>query len=139
MHGYELIGAMDERSGGRWKPSPGSVYPALERLERHGLIEPLPRDDGGKQRYRITDDGRRRLAERADERPAPWDDHGLGRSGELRRAVAELAGPARQIGRFGTPEQVAAAAEAVQRTTAELYRLLADGAAPNPGSTSTDA
>ena len=128
MHGYELIGAMDERSGGRWKPSPGAVYPALERLEERGLIEPLPQDDDGKQRYQITDAGRRRVAERSDERPAPWDDHGLGRGGDLRRAVAELTGPARQIGRFGTPEQVAAAADAIKRTTAELYRLLAEGA-----------
>jgi len=127
MHGYELITALEERSGGRWKPSAGSIYPALRRLEFHGLITSTEVD--GKRRFELTAAGRQRLAEQQEAgHEAPWNDHGLGTHGELRRAVAELSGPARQIGRFGSPEQMTAAVEAVKATTASLYRLLADGA-----------
>ena len=40
MHGYELIGELEERTGGRWRPSPGSVYPTLAQLEDEGLVRP---------------------------------------------------------------------------------------------------
>jgi DNA-binding PadR family transcriptional regulator len=127
MHGYELIGALEERSGGRWKPSAGSIYPALHRLEERGLISPADAEaDDGKRRYELTDAGRQRLTERTDDTPAPWDDGNLGRHGELRRAMAELSGPAKQIGRFGSIEQVEAAVTAVRNTTAALYQILAD-------------
>jgi DNA-binding PadR family transcriptional regulator len=132
MHGYELISTLEERSGGRWKPSPGSIYPALGRLEQRGLISATEID--GKRRFELTDDGRARAAEHDEAGgPAPWDDHGLGRHGELRRAIAELAGPARQIGRFGSPDQIAKAVAAVKETTATLYRILADGPAEEAG------
>jgi DNA-binding PadR family transcriptional regulator len=128
MHGYELIGALDERSGGRWTPSAGSIYPALKRLEDRGLITPLDdHDDSGTRRYELTDDGRTVVAERADDEVAPWDAHGLGGHGELRRAVGELSGPARQIGRYGSADQLTAAVDAVKEATAKLYRILADG------------
>ena len=127
MHGYELIGALEERSGGRWKPSPGSIYPALQRLEDRGFITSI--DEHDQRRFELTDDGRERLAEhRRAGLTEPWNEHGLGAGGELRRAMSELTGPARQIARFGTAEQVAAAVTAVKATTASLYRILADGA-----------
>ena len=133
MYGYELIGALEERSGGRWKPSAGSIYPALKRLEQRELIIPLDEaDDSGKRRYELTDLGRQLVSEHADDEVAPWDAHGLGRHGELRRAVGELTGPARQIGRYGSPDQVNAAVDAVKRATSELYRILADGPAESP-------
>lgn len=126
MHGYELIAALDERSGGRWKPSPGSIYPALQRLEERGFITSTDEDDH--RRFELTDDGRERLAEhRRAGRGEPWNEHGLGGHGELRRAMSELTGPARQIARFGSPEQIAAAVSTVKATTASLYRILADG------------
>ena len=128
MHGYELIGALEERSGGRWKPSAGSIYPALRRLEERGLISPVDADaDDGKRRYELTDAGHERLAERGEDARAPWDDESISRHGELRRAVAELTGPAKQIGRFGSTEQVDAATATIKETTAELYQILADG------------
>ncbi len=133
MHGYELISALEERSGGRWKPSPGSVYPALGRLEHRGLISSTDAD--GKRRFELTDAGRTRVAEQREAGvEAPWDDHGLGHHGDLRRAVSELTGPARQIGRFGTPTQISAAVTVVKDATARLYRILADG----PEEPSTD-
>ena len=61
-HGYEIIKALDERSGGFYSPSPGMVYPALTYLEEigHAAVE----SQGAKKLYRITDDGRRYLDER---------------------------------------------------------------------------
>ena len=127
MHGYELIHALEEKSGGRWNPSAGSIYPALRRLEHRGFIVSTESDDD-RRRFELTDLGRERVEEhRAAGHDAPWDDHGLGDHGDLRRAVAELMGPARQIGRFGTPEQSVRAVAVVKEATAGLYRILADG------------
>ena len=59
-HGYELIRALEERSGGAYAPSPGMVYPALTYLEEIGQAE--VEADGKRKLYRLTDDGRRHLA-----------------------------------------------------------------------------
>jgi DNA-binding PadR family transcriptional regulator len=60
-HGYELIKALEERSGGFYVPSPGMIYPALTYLEEigHATFEA----DGAKKLYRITDAGRQHLEE----------------------------------------------------------------------------
>ena len=138
MHGYELINTLEERSGGRWKPSPGSIYPALHRLAHRGLISATELDDG-KRSFELTDAGRERVAElETIGGPAPWDDHEIGRHGELRRAVAEMTGPARQIGKFGTAEQSEAAIAAIKEATAALYRILADGPAESTGEADSD-
>ena len=71
MHGYELISEFEERTGGRWRPSPGSVYPTLAQLEDEGLVRAI--DDDGKKRYEITDAGRSWLDEHAgDDQAPPW-------------------------------------------------------------------
>jgi DNA-binding PadR family transcriptional regulator len=126
MHGYELIGALEERTGGRWRPSPGSMYPALAHLEDEGLIQPVAGDD--KRRYELTDAGRAWLAEHRDtERGWGGPDGGeFGGRGELRRLGGEIAGQLRQLGRFGSPAQLAKAAEVLARTRSELYALLAN-------------
>jgi DNA-binding PadR family transcriptional regulator len=61
-HGYEIIKALEERSGGFYSPSPGMVYPALTYLEELGYA--VVETEGAKKLYRITDDGRRHLDER---------------------------------------------------------------------------
>ena len=58
MHGYEMIQEIGERSGGAWKPSPGSVYPTLQLLEDEGLI--ISASEGGKKLFTLTDPGRSR-------------------------------------------------------------------------------
>ena len=60
-HGYELIKILEERSGGFYVPSPGVIYPALTYLEETGLAE--VESEGAKKLYRITEAGRRRVAE----------------------------------------------------------------------------
>jgi DNA-binding PadR family transcriptional regulator len=59
-HGYELIKALDERSGGFYVPSPGMVYPALTYLEETGLAVVFE-SEGAKKLYRITPEGEAQL------------------------------------------------------------------------------
>lgn len=61
-HGYELITALADRFGGTYRPSPGTVYPRLARLEEEGLVRRA--DDGRRATYTLTDAGRAELDER---------------------------------------------------------------------------
>jgi len=128
MHGYELITVLEERSGGRWKPSPGTIYPALGKLEEGGLV--TSKEEDGKRLYELTDDGRRvaaKFAKRIEGAGLPWEQFDVGGHGDLRRALAELVGPARQIGRFGSATQTEAANKVIKDATAQLYKILAEG------------
>ena len=58
-HGYEIMKALEERSGGFYSPSPGMVYPALTYLEEIGYAS--VEAEGAKKLYRITDEGRAHL------------------------------------------------------------------------------
>ncbi|HEV2791719.1 MAG TPA: PadR family transcriptional regulator [Solirubrobacterales bacterium] len=64
MHGYELMASLKRLFGPRYRPSPGSVYPALEALEAEGLLE--GESGGGRTIYRASAAGTEALAERAD-------------------------------------------------------------------------
>ena len=61
-HGYEIIKALEERSGGAYAPSPGTVYPTLTLLEDLGYARATP-EEGGRKIYEITPEGRAHLAE----------------------------------------------------------------------------
>ena len=65
MHGYELIQALEERFGGTYVPSAGTIYPRLAKLEEDGLVTSSA--DGRKTVYAITDAGRAELAARESE------------------------------------------------------------------------
>jgi DNA-binding PadR family transcriptional regulator len=60
-HGYELIKALEEQTGGAYSPSPGVVYPTLTLLEEQGFAE-VATAEGGKKLYTITEAGRAELA-----------------------------------------------------------------------------
>jgi DNA-binding PadR family transcriptional regulator len=64
-HGYEVIQAIEERSGGTYRPSPGVVYPTLQMLEELGHARVVEQE--GRKVYSITEDGLRDLAEHRDE------------------------------------------------------------------------
>ena len=64
-NGYQLMQAIEERSGGRWRPSPGSMYPTLSQLEDESLIRSAEAD--GARQFEITDSGREHLQTRAEE------------------------------------------------------------------------
>jgi len=137
-NGYQLMKEIEERSEGVWRPSPGSVYPALAQLEDEGLIRSEEAD--GRKVFAITDTGRELLDERGSDRPAPWEEmtSGLGdehvQIGKLIRDVAFAFG---QIARTGSPAQLAAARDVLANTRRELYRILADGEEDSQGSGGT--
>jgi DNA-binding PadR family transcriptional regulator len=79
MHGYEMMKALEERSGGFYVASAGSIYPTLQMLEDRGLVSATQVE--GKKVYSITDAGRALLAERhqEEEEGSPWRNFGPGK------------------------------------------------------------
>jgi DNA-binding PadR family transcriptional regulator len=61
-HGYEIIKELEERSGGAYAPSAGTIYPTLALIEDLGYAS-VTIEDSGKKVYAITDEGRRYLEE----------------------------------------------------------------------------
>ena len=127
-NGYTIMQEIEERSNGVWRPSPGSVYPALAQLEDEGLIR--SEESEGRKRFAITDAGREQIASRPEGAPAPWDTLADGVS----RDVQELFGLMRQVGMAGvqlvqtaTEKQLAEAKQVLTETRRAIYRILADG------------
>jgi DNA-binding PadR family transcriptional regulator len=126
-HGYELIQRIDEKSGGAWRPSPGSVYPTLQLLEDEELVTAVERD--GKRVYEITDAGRTEAARRIEEAGgAPWAQAaGDGPNpGALRGSIGMLALAIKQIAMAGNPEQIEKAVAIVTDARKKLYQLLSE-------------
>jgi DNA-binding PadR family transcriptional regulator len=132
-HGYELIKELEQRFGGFYRPSPGTVYPTLQLLEEEGHLTAAEVD--GKKVYTVSDSGRRLLEERRAEgeghgrRGGPWG-RGPSPGGhpelhELRSRVQALLAVVQQVAQHGTPEQLRAAIEQLDGTRRELYRILA--------------
>ena len=126
-HGYELIQRVEEKSGGAWRPSPGSVYPTLQMLEDEGLV--LAADRDGKRVYEITDTGRAEATRRVEEAggepwavnaadgPNPW---------QLRESIGLLHLAAKQVAVAGNSEQVEKAIQIVTDARKKLYQLLSE-------------
>jgi DNA-binding PadR family transcriptional regulator len=85
-HGYDVIRLLEDRFMGLYAPSPGTIYPRLQRLEAEGLV--TQSQEGGRKVYRITDAGREELRRRQDEL-----DH---LEAEIRSSVHHLAGEIRE-------------------------------------------
>lgn len=125
MHGYEMIQEIAERSGGAWKPSPGSVYPTLQLLEDEGLI--VSESEGGKRLFSLTEAGR----SAADEGPeAPWEEASRGIDweafGEIRQAGFGLMEAFGQVWKTGSKEQREKALAVINEARKKLYLILAD-------------
>lgn len=125
MHGYQIIQEIEARSGGAWKPSPGSVYPTLQLLADEGQIG--VEESNGRKTYSLTDEGRQ-AAETAAGNSAPWEAQGARQSGRTRalpKAGIDLAQAAAAVGRSGTPEQVDQAVAVLEEARRKLYSILA--------------
>jgi DNA-binding PadR family transcriptional regulator len=127
-NGYQIMQEVQERSGGVWRASPGSVYPALQQLEDEGLIRSQESD--GRKLYVLTDAGREIVAERGKDKPAPWDQMSgdvSERARGLGKLMREVANAFAQVIRTGSEEQIASAQKVLAVTRRDLYRILADG------------
>jgi DNA-binding PadR family transcriptional regulator len=125
MHGYQVMQELEARSGGRWRPSAGSVYPTLQQLEDEGLVR--SEEAEGRRVYTITDQGKAALAE------SPLGRHPLfGSEGDstthpnLRKEAIGLVGAAVQVSRVGSPAAQAKAREVLVEARRRLYGLLAE-------------
>ena len=125
MHGYEMIQELDSRTGGLWRPSPGSVYPTLQLLEDEGLI--VSEESEGRKRFTLTDSGREAAA-KATERP-PWvtyaDPDAVTQANDLREAVGGIMNALREVGVAGSEAQQAQALDVLKDTKRKLYAILA--------------
>jgi DNA-binding PadR family transcriptional regulator len=131
MNGYQLISQIAERSGGAWKPSPGSVYPTIQQLEDEGLVE--ADDERGRRTLRLTEEGRRYVEERAVEMAETWAPFGEQRQANgdeyanLKPEIGQVMAAVWQIVTTGTDRQRRDAINILIETRRKLYGVLADG------------
>lgn len=126
MHGYQIIQELSARSGGNWRPSPGSVYPTLQLLEDEGLV--VSEESEGKRVYKLTDAGREQV-ESTSEAAAPWDELAEGSTGavwQLRGAMGKLAAAAMQVGSSASEDQVTRVVEILNDARKKIYTILAE-------------
>jgi len=126
-HGYQIIQEIGERSAGVWRPSPGSVYPALQLLEDEGLIRAEQVDT--RRVFHLTDAGKAYVTERQAELTAVWtavtdtvDDAMV----QLRDLYEQVGAAVRQVVRAGSKAEVGEARQLLVSTRRQLYRILAD-------------
>jgi DNA-binding PadR family transcriptional regulator len=127
MNGYQIIQEISERSGGVWRPSPGSVYPALQQLEDEGLIR-AEAGESGRRAYILTEDGRAYAEAHPGELDAPWDavtGHAGGAAIEMRKLIGQVAMAAFQVLSAGSEAQIGQARRVLTEARRALYRLLA--------------
>ncbi|WP_020661643.1 PadR family transcriptional regulator [Amycolatopsis benzoatilytica] len=124
-HGYEIIREIGERSGGLWKPSPGSIYPTLQMLADEGLV--VSRDESGKKLFELTDEGRA-TAEQQTGTP-PWEhfaDDVDPVEHDLRKAGATLAAAVVQVMRAGSANQQSRVVDVLNEARRSIYSILGE-------------
>jgi DNA-binding PadR family transcriptional regulator len=128
MHGYQIMQRLEERSGGMWRPSPGSVYPTLQLLEDQGFIK--GEEVEGRRVFSLTEAGKAEAAASKEAHGTPWESAEQGDEGprfKLRKAVFQIASAAKQVGTTGSSEQVDKALAILADARKRIYELLAEG------------
>ncbi|WP_432504222.1 PadR family transcriptional regulator [Kineococcus arenarius] len=125
-NGYRIIGEVERRSDGAWKPSPGSVYPTLQQLQDEGLITADPADP---KQFTLTEAGRALVQDELADAPPPWESvaerPSRGEFHDLGRQVQQVAGLLQQVAFTGRPGDLRRAGDALERCRQELLSLLA--------------
>jgi DNA-binding PadR family transcriptional regulator len=126
-NGYQVMQELEQRSEGAWRPSPGSVYPALQLLADEGLI----RGDAGEGGtvYELTDAGRKHLEEHRERFGEPWQQASEGVPDDVRELMhlaMQVGVATRQVTHAGSEAQRKAAAELLTDTRRKLYGILAE-------------
>ena len=129
-NGYQIIQEIGSRTQGLWRPSAGSVYPALQLLEDEGLISTQAAEatDGRTRTFTLTDQGRAYVEEHAAELRASWDAvTGSVDASEvqLRDTVKQVMVAVSQVAQAGSPAQIQQAGKILTDTRRALYRILA--------------
>ena len=134
MNGYQVIQQIGERSGGAWRPSPGSVYPTIQQLEDEGLVE--ADEERGRRTLRLSDAGRAYREEHADEFAAVWAPFAEPEATEdgpdytsLKPEIGQVMSAVWQIVTSGTDAQRRQAIDVLVETRRQLYGILAEGSA----------
>ncbi len=126
-NGYQIIQEIAARTEGVWRPSAGSVYPALQQLEDEALIK-TEADEDRRRMYTLTEEGQAYVTEHADELRASWDAV-TGSVGDaevqLRSTVKQVMVAVSQVAQAGSAAQVAQAGKILADTRRALYRILA--------------
>jgi DNA-binding PadR family transcriptional regulator len=122
-NGYQLMQELEERSGGAWRPSPGSVYPALQLLADEGLIRGETHEGGTV--YTLTDAGRTHVDENRERFGEPWKHEIPEALLELSNVLGQVTVAAKQVVHAGTDEQRKAATDLLAETRRKLYGILA--------------
>jgi DNA-binding PadR family transcriptional regulator len=140
MNGYQLIQQISERTGGAWKPSPGSVYPTVQQLEDEGLVEGT--EGAGRRLLRLSEEGRAYVEAHPDELAATWRPFEQPETeegpGDLKPVIGQVMGAVWQVVVSGTKQQKAEAAEILADTRRKLYGILADAADGDDGDDEAD-
>ena len=127
-NGYQIIQEISERTGGAWKPSPGSVYPTLQQLEDEGLVT-ADRPEG-RRTFELTEDGRAYVHDHADDLAEVWESMADSQDDghqDMRAMIGQVMGAAAQVAFAGSPEQRDAARQVLVDARRRLYQILADG------------
>ncbi len=127
-NGYQIIQEIGARTQGVWRPSAGSVYPALQQLEYEALIRAEAAGEDRGRMYTLTEEGRAYVQEHADELRASWeavtgsvDDAEV----QLRNTIKQVIVAVTQVAQAGSAAQVAQAGKILADTRRALYRILA--------------
>lgn len=123
---------LTNRSGGLWKPSPGSIYPVLQQLQDEELVS--SEEGSGRKVFALTEAGRAYVTEHADELREPWKvaEHGPKvRVQSLMQALRTLAEAVEQVARLSDDEQAARAVTVLDDARRTMYRILAEEGGPS--------
>lgn len=133
-NGYQLIQEIEGRTSGVWRPSAGSVYPALQQLEDEGLIAPL--GEGRRRMFELTDAGRAYADEHPEELRASWD-AAAGMTDEasieFHDLIRQVMMAVMEVRRAGSADQLAQARSVLAQARRSLYLILAEAEAGAPG------
>jgi DNA-binding PadR family transcriptional regulator len=130
MHGYEIIQQIEERSGGVWRPSPGSIYPSLQLLADEGLV--TGDETGGRRLFTLTDTGREEAARHQGDSPFHQErDETFEVAHRFREELGQLAMAVWQVAQAGTEAQRTEILGVLADARRRAYQLLADGTPPS--------
>lgn len=126
-NGYRLMQEIEERSDGAWRPSPGSVYPALQQLEDEGLIEADA--ERGRKSFALTTDGEKYVEDNREKLGEPWK----GLDADVNEAtkafwkeIKPLIEAMKQVGSVGDEEAKKQGQEVLAEARRKLYAILAE-------------